>query len=78
MKKTVISSVLAGLLLPQFVQAADSQADMANKYFAPDTVQLTPQEQKAIGIGKKWQTGQATSNPTPGGDGAITFLYGSG
>lgn len=78
MKKTLISSVIAGLLLPALVQAADSQADMANKYFAPDTVKLTSQEQKAIGIGKKWQTGEATSNATPGGDGAITFLYGSG
>lgn len=78
MKNTIISSVIAGLLLPGFVHAAESQTDMANKYFAADTVKLTPQEQKAIVIGKKWQTGKETSNPTPGGDGAITFLYGSG
>lgn len=78
MKKTLISTVIAGLLLPAFVYAADSQIDMANKYFSPDTIKLTPQEQKAIGIGKKWQTGQMSSTPTPGGDGAITFQYGSG
>lgn len=78
MKKILLSSAIAGLLLPGLALAADSQADMADKYFASDTVKLTPQEQKAVGIGQKWQTGQATSNPTPGGDGAITFQYGSG
>lgn len=78
MKKTLISTVIAGLLLPAFVYAADSQIDMANKYFSPDTIKLTPQEQKAIGIGKKWQTGQMSTTPTAGGDGAIIFQFGNG
>ncbi|PSL90808.1 P-type conjugative transfer protein TrbG [Pseudomonas sp. R9.37] len=78
MKKSIISTVIASLLLPGIAFAAETQAEMANKYFAPQTLKLTPQEQKAIGIGKKWQTGRATSNATPGGDGAIMFQYGSG
>jgi type IV secretion system protein VirB9 len=69
---------IAGILFPVFVQAAESQEDMANRYFAQDTVVLTPQEKNAIEIGKKWQTGRTTSAPVPGGDGAITFMYGSG
>lgn len=78
MKITFIFLIIASLLVPGIALAAETQAEMANKYFAPQTIKLTPQEQKAIGIGKKWQTGQGTSNPTPGGDGAITFQYGSG
>lgn len=76
MKKLLISSVLAGLILPGFSFAADSQADMANKYFAPDTLKLTPEEKKALAIGKKWQGGHTAGNATPGGDGAITFVFG--
>ncbi len=78
MKKTLLSSVIAGLLLPALAQSAESQSDMADKYFAPDTVKLTPQEKKALDIGKQWQSGKATSNATPGSDGAIVFQYGIG
>lgn len=76
MKKILITSVIAGLLLPGLVHAADSQADMADKYFAPDTVKLTAQDKKALGIGQKWQGGQTSGNATPGGDGALTFVFG--
>ncbi|MGP5477587.1 P-type conjugative transfer protein TrbG [Pseudomonas helleri] len=78
MNNKLLSLLAAGMLLPNIVCATESQADMANKYFAPDTVKLTPQEQKAIGIGKQWQTGPGTSNATPSGDGAITFVFGRG
>lgn len=76
MKNTLISTVLAGLVLPGFVLAADSQDDMADKYFAKDSVKLTAQDRKALAIGKKWQDGQTSGNATPGADGAITFIYG--
>ncbi|MCK9709895.1 P-type conjugative transfer protein TrbG [Pseudomonas syringae] len=78
MKKLLISSVIAALVSPGLAQSAETQADMADKYFSPDTVKLTAQEKKALDIGKQWQSGKATSSPSTGGDGAITFMYGAG
>lgn len=75
MNKAIIPSAVIGMLLPFFAQATESQEDMANRFFAPDTVVLTPQEQKAITIGKQWQTASATSAAFAGADGAITFNY---
>lgn len=52
--------------------------DIADAYFSKKVVSLTPQEQHAIAIGKKWQTGLATSKPVTAKDGSIAFVYGSG
>ncbi|MFT4059279.1 MAG: P-type conjugative transfer protein TrbG [Legionella sp.] len=57
---------------------AITQDDMADKYFSKKIMPLNPQERKAIEIGKKWQTGQATSKPVAASDGSISFVYGSG
>lgn len=75
MNKAIIPGAVIGMLLPFFAQATESQEEMANRFFAPDTVVLTPQEQKAITIGKQWQTASATSAAFAGADGAITFNY---
>lgn len=78
MYKAIFSSAVFGMLLPILAHATESQDDMANKFFAKDSVVLSPQEKKAISIGKEWQTGRTTSTAVPGGDGAITFSYGGG
>lgn len=76
MNKFIFSSTIIAMIFPIFVQAAnESQEDMADRFFAPDTVVLTPQEKKAIDIGKQWQTGNASSSAVPGHDGAITFNF---
>lgn len=55
-----------------------SANDLADSYFSKKPALLTPQEKQALLIGKKWQTGQATSKPVAGRDGAIQFVYGAG
>ncbi|PJE09581.1 P-type conjugative transfer protein TrbG [Legionella sp.] len=65
------------VLMPLISVAANSE-DMANQYFSHKTIELTQQEEAALSIGKKWQTGSATSKPVAGRDGAIHFIYGSG
>lgn len=72
MKKTM----LMGLLIPALAfSAAD---DMADQYFAKKKLKLSSQEKTALSIGKKWQTGSATSKPFAARDGSIQFVYGSG
>jgi len=66
------------LCMPIMTLALSSEADMADRYFAKKSLPLTKQERAAITIGKKWQTGMATSKPVTAGDGSIAFVYGSG
>lgn len=72
------STLLALMLLPLTVTATPSNEELANQYFSKKRVELTSQERTAIAIGKKWQTGMATSKPVVARDGSIAFVYGSG
>lgn len=69
--------LIPALLLPCLAFAGQAD-DMANRYFSDKTLALNEQEQTALAIGKRWQTGQATSKPVAGRDGAINYIYGSG
>lgn len=62
------------LLLSQALWAED----LADQYFTNKELPLTHQEKKALEIGKKWQTGEATSKPVTGKDGSIQYVFGSG
>lgn len=64
------------LLLPLVGFASND--DLTEQYFPHKDIILTPQEREALAIGKKWQTGMATSKPIAGRDGAISFVFGSG
>lgn len=70
--------LLFALMCVPVVALAASSDDLAERYFSKKVVQLTPQEQSALSIGKKWQTGMATSKPVTARDGSIAFVYGSG
>jgi type IV secretion system protein VirB9 len=74
MKKLILSC----LILTPLLGLAENADEMANLYFANKTLTLSKQEETALSIGKKWQTGKATSKPVVGKDGAINFIYGSG
>lgn len=69
--------LLAMLCVPA-VALAGSSDDIADRYFSKKSIQLTSQERTALSIGKKWQTGMATSKPVSARDGSIAFVYGSG
>ncbi|MBA2710164.1 MAG: P-type conjugative transfer protein TrbG [Tatlockia sp.] len=58
--------------------AVNAEIDIADQYFSKKEIRLTKQESAAIAIGKKWQTGMATSKPVTAKDGSIAFVYGSG
>ena len=73
--KTLIMSLC--LMVP-VLSFAGGDEDMADRYFAKKIPQLSYQERQAIAIGKKWQTGSATSKPVAAADGAISFVFGSG
>jgi P-type conjugative transfer protein TrbG len=70
--------LLFALMCVPVVALAGASEDIAERYFSKKVVQLTPQEQSALSIGKKWQTGMATSKPVTARDGSIAFVYGSG
>jgi len=70
--------LLFALMCFPVVTLADASNDYADHYFSKKVVPLTSQEQSAISIGKKWQTGMATSKPVAARDGSIAFVYGSG
>ena len=72
--KTIL---LSALMVVPVLAGAVSQDDMANQYFSKKTIALTSQERAAISIGKKWQTGFATSKPVAARDGSISYVYGS-
>lgn len=69
---------LAALMFIPMVAMASTSEELADHYFFKSTLQLTPQERTALSIGKKWQTGNATSKPVAASDGSIRFIYGSG
>ncbi|HHS8316181.1 TPA: P-type conjugative transfer protein TrbG [Legionella pneumophila] len=69
--------LLPFLWMPVFA-LAQTQEELADTYFSKKSVPLTSQERQALLIGKKWQTGQATSKPVTARDGSIAFVYGSG
>lgn len=69
---------LFALMLLPFTAFAITNEDLANQYFSKKSVALTTQERAAIAIGKKWQTGMATSKPVAARDGSIAFVFGSG
>lgn len=52
--------------------------DLADQYFSDKKLALTSQEKAALKIGKKWQTGSATSKPVASEDGSIRYVFGSG
>ncbi len=70
--------LLFALMCVPVMALSGSSEDIADRYFSKKVVQLTPQEQSALSIGKKWQTGMATSKPVTARDGSIAFVYGSG
>lgn len=74
MKKLMMSLCL---MVPA-LSFAGGDEDMADRYFSKKVPQLSYQERQAISIGKKWQTGSATSKPVAAADGAISFVFGSG
>jgi len=74
MKKLIMSLCL---MVP-VLSFASGDEDMADRYFSKKIPQLSSQERQAIAIGKKWQTGSATSKPVAAADGAISFVFGSG
>ena len=78
MKKVFVSTLLFCVIPTIAFADAGNTTDYANQYFSNKTLTLTPQEQKALAIGQKWQTGGATSKPVPGDDGSIKFIYGNG
>lgn len=70
--------LLFALMCVPVVALAVPGDDLADRYFSKKSVQLTPQERSALSIGKKWQTGMATSKPVTARDGSIAFVYGAG
>ena len=74
MKKCLM---LTALLVP-LVGQANSADDMANRYFSDKKLVLTEQERQALSIGKRTQTGEATSKSFAGRDGSISFIYNTG
>lgn len=59
-------------------RAANTADEMANQFFSDKVLPLSPQEKNALVISRKWQVGNSTSKPFVGGNGAVTFVYGSG
>lgn len=70
--------LLLSLCLFPLLSVANGEDDMAERYFSKRVAQLSYQERQAIAIGKKWQTGSATSKPVAAADGSISFVFGSG
>lgn len=77
MKKILFSWVLAATVSgPVF--AADPGMDLTDLYFSGKNLQLTAQEQAAIAIFKRWETGAATGvGPVAGPSGSVNFLFGA-
>jgi P-type conjugative transfer protein TrbG len=77
MGKIMKKHVLPALLIPALAVAAPGD-EYPDLYFSADSPKLTPQEQAAISIGKRWQASTATGlKPATGPDGSIQFLYGA-
>jgi len=52
--------------------------DLGDAYFLKNDHKLTPQENKALKISEKYQTGKNSSLPTLSQDGSIQYIYGVG
>ena len=79
-KHHLYTAVLTVILSAPAIGAAAAAAgeDMADKFFNKNNPTLTPQEQKAVAIAKRWQQGSAQGvSPVAGRNGAVTFNYGS-
>ncbi len=74
MKKALITYLFL-TFAPIAAIAAPDQDALADQYFAKKEPTQTPQERAAIAIGRKWQTGSATSKPFAGPNGAINYPY---
>ena len=71
MKKLLVSLAIA---TPLFAAA---QSDIADRYFNPDSPELTAQEKAALAISRDWQAGKTKgSRPVAGGDGKVQFIFG--
>ena len=74
----ILSKKFAGSLVlcaaPFLAVAADDPGDaFFNKVDAP----LTPQDQAALAIAKKWQGNSATMKPVAGAEGSVQFVFGA-
>ncbi|WP_412058710.1 P-type conjugative transfer protein TrbG [Bartonella sp. DGB2] len=78
MKKIIIAILLGNLLVFPSVSQADGELDpMADQYFSKDRTNLTPTDQKALGIADRWKSGTiAAAQPVAGANGEIKFVYG--
>lgn len=72
MKKN-IALILTVLLI---VPALANSDDLADKYFLDKNPALTPQEKAAIAVSKQWES-KNISQPAPGPDGSVRFLFGA-
>ena len=70
----IVLCLLTGFMLP----ASASTDAISEAYFTNKNPKLTPQEQAAIALAKRWQANSATgAKPVAGPDGSIRFLFGS-
>ncbi len=70
----IVLCLLAGFVLP----VSASTDEISEAYFTNKNPKLTPQEQAAIALAKRWQANSATgAKPVAGPDGSIRFLFGS-
>ncbi len=76
LRSLLVLGLLTGFMLPVFASASTDAISEA--YFTNQNPKLTPQEQAAIALAKKWQANSANgAKPVAGPDGSIRFLFGS-
>lgn len=75
MKKHLISLILGTHMSSLALASSD---DMADAYFSKNNPALTPQEQEAMAIAKRWNSpSERDIKPVSGTNGTIQFLYGA-
>ncbi|KGP23810.1 MULTISPECIES: P-type conjugative transfer protein TrbG [Xanthomonas] len=78
MKKQLFALVLAATVSAPAMAGANPGDDLTELYFSGKNPQLTPQEQQAIAISKRWEGGAATgTRPVAGRNGAVMFVFGA-
>ena len=76
LRSLLVLGLLTGFMLP--VTGFASTDAISEAYFTNQNPKLTPQEQAAIALAKRWQANSATgAKPVAGPDGSIRFLFGS-
>ncbi len=76
LRSLIVLGLLTGFMLPVFASASTDAISEA--YFTNQNPKLTPQEQAAIALAKRWQANSANgAKPVAGPDGSIRFLFGS-